>query len=138
MHKLLYGASFPGWITGILGVEHEKSTRILMKMFNPEGVRAGTAGVVASLFVADAYANFGMAGLLISPLIVGFILQGLHSLTTSFPKNPVTAALVPVLMFQIPIIAGFAGIVWNVGLVFILAVITMSMEWRCVLIEPHA
>lgn len=137
MHGFLYGASFPGWITDIIGVQHEKSTRILMRMFNPEGVRAGTAGVIASLFVADAYANFGMVGLLISPLVVGFILQGLHSLTTGLSKNPVTAALIPVLMFQLPIIAGFAGIVWNVGLFFILAVIAVSMEWRYVLVSPH-
>jgi hypothetical protein len=131
----LYGASFPGWITDIIGVEHEKSTRILMRMFNPEGVRAGTAGVIASLFVADAYANFGMTGILISPFIVGFILQGLHSLTTGFSKNPVTAALIPILMFQLPIISGFAGIVWNVGLIFVLLVVYLSTQWRYVLLD---
>jgi oligosaccharide repeat unit polymerase len=137
MHNFLYGGSFPDWMTWLLGVEHEKTGRLLMEIHNPEGVEAGTVGVVASLFVADAYANFGMAGLFLSPLVVGFILQALHSYIAGLPKTPVSISLMVYCMFRLPIISSFTGIIWNVSLIFVVVCVTASVMWRRVMLPPY-
>ena len=57
---------------GIFGMEQQRSARVIMEYLNPEGVVSETTGVMNSLYMAEAYANFGNLGLLLSPIIVGF------------------------------------------------------------------
>lgn len=55
-----------------------RSGRVVMELFNPAGVRNGTAGVMNTFFIGEAYANWGIAGTLLAPVYVGF----LYSLVT--------------------------------------------------------
>ena len=137
-HEFLYGASLPEWMLPLFNIDEQvKAGRLLMKINNPEGVRAGTAGRQVSLFVMEAYANFGLAGLYISPLLVGFVLQSVHNIVLSLRKNPLTVSLMVMFMVGIPIISGFFRILWNVALIFVVVVTIISILWRKALVEPH-
>lgn len=65
----------PSPILNLWGVESIESARLVMVKLNPEGVKNGTAGIASSYFLAEAWANFGYLGLLISPIIIGVVVQ---------------------------------------------------------------
>ena len=60
------------------GNNSERSARIIMETINSKGINEGTAGVINSLFISEAWANFGLVGVLIAPLIVGIELQFIY------------------------------------------------------------
>lgn len=132
-HNFLNGASFPGWMIEHFGLEHQRSARIIMETTNPQGVQAGTAGVMNSLFIAEAYANFGIIGLLISPFIVGFEIQFIYNLILNRPKSPVYVAIFAIFFFEFPIMGGFVGFIWNVGWILLLIIVLMSINARQIL-----
>jgi hypothetical protein len=78
-----------------------------------------------------------MAGLFLSPLVVGFILQALHSYIAGLPKTPVSISLMVYCMFRLPIISSFTGIIWNVSLIFVVVCVTASVMWRRVMLPPY-
>lgn len=134
IHPFLFGGSFPGWITNIFGMEHERSARILMKVYNPEAVETGTAGVMNSLFIAEAWANFGLVGMLLAPVIVGFVVQFLHNFLSSRKKTPIFVAMMGMFMFELPILGGFVDFLWNVGWLFLFTVVYGSVQSRQILV----
>lgn len=132
-YDFLWGASFPSWMTSVVGIEHMRSGRLAMTYFNPAGVEAGTAGVMNTLFIAEAWANFSWFGLLISPIIVGTVVQFLHNLFLTLPKSPVYLAALVYFMLRIPITGGFIDFLWNVVWFFLLMVILLGFYIRPVL-----
>ncbi len=127
-HPFLEGASFPARFAAFLGLEHVRSGRLLMEVANPAGVAAGTAGVMNSLFVAEAWANFGWAGLLLAPVWVGTLLQSIHNGLLVAPKTPLTVALMTYFMTALPITGGFVDFLWNPMMIIIgLLAITGSL-----------
>ena len=75
----LNGHSFPPF-TKILFGEGEydvRSGRSVMELYNPTAVENGTAGVMSTAFIGEAYANFGYTGLIIAPIIVGLIISAI-------------------------------------------------------------
>jgi len=128
----LYGASFPGWMIEPFGLEHQRSSRLVMEAFDPTGgVEAGTAGVINSLFIAEAWANFGFAGALISPFIVGFVLQSLYNYILSLGKTPVSIGLFTYFMFEsYTVLGGFVDFLWNVGWIVILSTCIIGVKYR--------
>jgi len=51
----LEGQSLPNILTNILGIDHIRSGRIVMEIVNPSGIREGTAGVMCTLFIGEAF-----------------------------------------------------------------------------------
>ena len=118
--QFLDGASFPEWMsTSIFGVEHKASARALMEYFNPKGVASGKSGVISTLFIAEAYANFGKVGLVLAPIFVGLEIQFLHNYILSNYKTPSSVAIYGYFMIAFPLTSGIVGFVWNVGWMFI-------------------
>ena len=75
----LQGGSFPAWMAkAVFQVEHARSARVVMEIFNPAGVAAGTAGVMNTLFIGEAWANFGWLGFWCGPIVVGAVVQVIH------------------------------------------------------------
>ena len=128
----LYGASFPGWMVEPFGLEHKRSARLVMEAFDPAGgVKAGTAGVINSLFVAEAWANFGLAGALLSPFIVGLILQVLYNYILSLGKTPVSIGLFTYFMFESYIVlGGFVDFLWNVGWIITILTCIVGAKYK--------
>lgn len=130
IHDFLNGASFPGWMVSNFGLEHERSARVIMEILNPNGILQGTAGVMSSLYVAEAYANFGLAGLIIAPFIGGFVVQYIYNIILNAPKSPLYVALMAYFLFEFPILGGIVGFIWNVGWFLLAIIVFLSLRSR--------
>lgn len=112
----LAGASFPNLITRFFGIESIRSARVVMALANPEGVENGTAGVMNTLFIGEAYANFGWLGMFFSVIYVGIVIQLINILFIKyFPKNPITIGIFAYLTVLISrtITGGFIDFIYN-------------------------
>ena len=86
-----------GWSTishqlsNILNIKHSlPSTKLLMLKLRPE---VKTLGVMVSLFIAEAYANWGLLGVIFSPIYVGFIIQSFFIICLKYPKTPLSISI---------------------------------------------
>lgn len=129
--NFLNGASFPGWMLEIFGIEQKRSARLIMEFLNPEGVTNRTAGVMNSLYLAEAYANFGFFGILIMPIIAGFVIILIYRiiLSSKINKTPITVAMFAYFAFNIPIQGGMIGFIWNVGWIVLFTFIFFSKKF---------
>jgi hypothetical protein len=76
LHPHLYFSSTGKVIHDIFNIEFsEDYGRIMMNFTNYEGVIQGQAGHVTTIFMGEAWANFGIIGVLLAPLWVGFFVQ---------------------------------------------------------------
>lgn len=91
----------------------DRAGRIAMTVFNPKGVEAGTAGVMNSIFLAEAWANFGIIGILLSPIWVGFIIQTLYIYFLKSPKTPLHLAFFVSFSLGGAVTGGFNDYIYN-------------------------
>lgn len=126
----LWGASFPEWIVSAFGVEHVRPARLLMEYYNPRGVEANTAGVMNSLYMAEAWANFSWIGVIVAPFFVGGIVQLAYNWLLTHAKTPMFVAILAYFMFGFPITGGVVDFVWNVMFMIILFVIVAAILFR--------
>lgn len=119
-HAFIGLSSLSQALSNIFGVEYiERAARITMQAFNPAGVAAGTAGVMNSLYVAEAWANFGLLGVLLSPLWVGFVIQTLYIFFLKSPKSPFHLAFFVAFSTGGGITGGFNEYLYNPNLILI-------------------
>ena len=126
----LKGASFPAWFSSLLGLEHIRPARIIMTYANPVAVAEGRAGVINTLFIGEAWANFGWWGFFISPIIVGTVVQAIHNLLISLPRSPIYIAVMVYFMLRVPITGGFVDFLWNSGWFFLFLLLSSSLFAR--------
>ncbi|MFC0272284.1 O-antigen polymerase [Metabacillus herbersteinensis] len=96
-HSFLFGADFA--FLRFLGMDFIDSARVVMTFVNPAGIERGTVGVMNSLFIAEAYANFGYIGIAFAPFIVALILQFFTLLLYKLPKTPLVTGWWIYIMF---------------------------------------
>lgn len=107
----------------------ERAARIAMVDFNPRGVEAGTAGVMNSLFVGEAWANFGAFGVLLAPFWVGFCIHFLYGIFLKMNKNPLYFAFFVAFSFGGSITGGFNDYLYNPGVaVYFFLIILGAVE----------
>lgn len=111
--------------SSLFGEDISRSARLLMEHYDAEGVAAGTTGVANSLFVAEAWANWGVCGVLLSPLFVGFEIQLFHILLTSGAKHPLKVALYSYLVVHLPVTGGINDFIYNVPLMAMFIVLVL-------------
>ncbi len=87
-----YYSGIPHFILDYFGIDNIESARRLMMYINPEGVKNGTANLFSGYYLAEAWANYGYAGLLLSPIIVGAIIQFVHIYLLKHLKSPLLIA----------------------------------------------
>jgi oligosaccharide repeat unit polymerase len=111
----LYGKSLPSLLTGLFDVENVRSARLVMAHVFPERIEDGTGGVLNTLFVAEAYANFGYIGIVLGTLYVGVVTQLLYIGLLRLPKNPLFLSLLVYFSINIPrtIVGGFTDFLFN-------------------------
>lgn len=113
-HPFLGFGSFSDWVRNVfMHSETERSSRILMQILDPSGVQAGTSGVMNTLFIGEAWANFGLYGVLISPLIVGFYIQSLFMFFLTSKKTPIYLGVFAYLSYRLPVVGSFNEFVYN-------------------------
>jgi len=103
----------------------ERSARTIMSLFNPRGIELGTAGVMNSLFIAEAWANWGIAGILISPLWVGFLIETVYLILLKSAKTPIFLGIFALLSVKWPITGGVNDFIYSPLLITTVAFLIM-------------
>lgn len=121
-HPFLDGASFNSWLSFLIpNAAGMRSGRVVMESYNAAGVEAGTAGVMNTLFIGEAYANYGINGVLVAPIIFGIIIGLVSQYLQCAQKRPTTVLLyVELTMAYIRIVeGGFIDIFYNAHIILI-------------------
>ena len=125
-HAFLDGASFPGWMSFIFPAAGSvRSGRVVMETYNSLAVQAGTAGVMNTVFLGEAYANFGLLGILFSPVILGIEVGFYASIIPRMKKTTVALLLYVEMIFQYAsmVEGGFVEAIYSVGIIFLLMLV---------------
>lgn len=124
LHDFLFFSSSGRWINEVLtGTSSESYGIIMMNFYDPAGVAAGHAGHLTSIFLAEAWANFGIFGIIIAPLWVGFFVQLVHRFFIGQKKSIISVALYSYLATIFGYVSDFIGFYYPVGtILFILGV----------------
>lgn len=123
VHSHIGLSSISEFMSNFLNLEYsERSSRVIMEQVNPNGVKMGVAGVMNSLFIAEAWANFGICGVIVAPLYVGFLIQSLYLFFLKSNKSPFLLALFVSFSIKSSITGGFNDYVYNVNFLFLLLV----------------
>lgn len=122
---LIFPDTYP--FLGLISSTGESAARIVMSVFNPGGLEQGTAGVMNTLFIAEAYAHFSIYGIILSPIVVGLIIQVFYLVFLKMPKNPITIAtyVFVALKLQASVTGGIWAFIYNPNIIFIVLVILM-------------
>ena len=126
IHPYLKGASFNHWMSFIIpAAEGFRSGRVVMTIYNPSGVETNTAGVMNTMFIGEAYANFGLFGIIIAPIIFGVVIGLFAYLIPSLKKTPLTVLLYVemTLQFITMVEGGFVDIFYSASTIFIILII---------------
>lgn len=120
----LMGRSFSSSILGVLGsnMTSVRSAKIIMSYYGSRSVYEGIAGVMNSLFIGEAYANFGAIGVMISIIYVALLFGIILWLFTSkFKKSALNVALLGVLTSELANTTqgGFFDFVYNANMIVI-------------------
>lgn len=91
-HEYLLGRSFPN-PGGILPFESYPLTKELAAWQSPDMAKRGVVGSMPAVYWGEMYANFGVAGVLVPPFFVGFILYWVNSLVFRVKPDPLVIAL---------------------------------------------
>lgn len=98
---------------------------VTMQHYNPIGVAAGTAGHLTTIFMGEAWANFGYFGVLVAPLWVGAVVQAVNLGFLTRPKSAVAIATYAYLSLAFGYNSDFLGFYYPIGLLFFLTGITL-------------
>lgn len=127
----LKGASFPTIIANILGSPSSwvRSGRVVMERYNPGAVAEGIAGSMNALFVGEAYANWGLFGVIIAPILVALTFSIGFSWTLKHDKTPLSIAFYIFLFSTLTggLQGGFIDYIYNVGLLVVIIVLWTLM-----------
>lgn len=115
-------------LTDLFGESRERMAREIMLSINSQGIADGTAGVVNTLFVAEAWANFGLLGVIFSVIWVGILVQLIYSSIIYSNKNPVILGVYAYLTYKLPITGGFNDFLYNPALLLSILLIFV-MVW---------
>lgn len=115
VYPFLYEKGLPESILEIYGVDPVRSARILMEDLFPEKVVEGTAGVLNTLYVGEAYATFGVAGVILGTIYIAAMIQILYIAFLRLPKHPVYISLFTFFIVNIPraLVGGFSDLLVN-------------------------
>lgn len=80
-------------VFGFSGDSQIRSGRLIMEIYGSSGVYEGSAGVMNSVFIGEAYANFGWPGVIFSIILVALVIAVIFSLSIKLRKTPATVAM---------------------------------------------
>lgn len=97
----------------ILGIQpKERASRLMMRHMAPKKVEDGRAGHMVSTFFAEAWANWGLPGVIFSPIIVGFILKITIAFLINLPKSELSLAFIAYLTYTFGLSKSFSKILF--------------------------
>lgn len=113
-------------LSSFLGIEHsERSARLLQYVYNAVGVRNGTAGVINSYYLGEAWANFGYYGLIIGPFYVSSVSYLFYRILISLKNNLFLTSVISAYTFQSLLMGGFNDFYFNLLAYLLIFVLLM-------------
>lgn len=123
----LAGRSFSPTILKMFynGIEHFRSGAVVMKFYSPEKVVEGIAGVMNSVFIGEAYANWGLKGVVFSNIYIGALLSLIFSFFTRIRKTPINITIYMVILTTLAASSqgGFTDFVYNSEIIVVTTVL---------------
>lgn len=115
VYPFLEEKGLPSLLLQLYDIDQVRSARVLMEDLFPEKVAQGTAGVLNSLYIGEGYSSYGVIGVVISSLLLGFFIQYIYIHFMRLPKHPIFLALFIYFVVQIPraLVGGFIDILFN-------------------------
>ncbi len=105
-------------ISSAFNLDHsERAARMVMMHIYPNNL--DHVGVMNSLFIAEAWANFGVIGVVLAPFYVGMVLQILYLTFLKLKKTPIILGLFAFLTYKSSITGGFNDYIYNAGYLII-------------------
>jgi len=117
MHDFLGWSGISNLFASMEGETAVSSGRIMFQFYAPSSVANGTAGYMVGLFTAEAWVLFGIMGVLIAPLWVGFFIQSIHILMLKLPKNAIFLAAYLYMMMHWALSSGVATFIYPIVLI---------------------
>lgn len=131
-HDFLGIGSLSNFINVIFDIDGvPRSGRIIMESYAPSWVKQGYGGVFNTIFIGEAWANFGILGVILSPLWTGFIIGCLYYLFLRLPKTPMFLGLFVYFSYRSSIVGGFNDYIYNskyLTLLFVIFIIIASSK----------
>ncbi len=88
LNQHLYFSSTAKWLHDIFSWEFSHDYgHILMSIYSPEGYASGYASHFTSLFLTEIWVNFGLPGLIIGPIWIGFFVYFIFCIFSFFQKS---------------------------------------------------
>ncbi len=104
-----YGVGIPSFIIDHTSMNAVESARLLKMYIHPETVNAGTGNLYSGFYMGEAWANYGYVGLVIAPLVVGFVVQSVHLFLLKNAKEPWLLAFYVALTVKWVVGSGFVN-----------------------------
>lgn len=120
-HPYLHGASFNHWMSFLItNADGLRSGRVVMSIYNAEGIADGSAGVMNTIFVGEAFANYGWIGIIVAPIIFGCVIGIAAYVLPMLRKRPAVILLYIQLCLQFVTIieGGFVDIFYSASIIF--------------------
>ncbi|MBD5312460.1 MAG: oligosaccharide repeat unit polymerase [Bacteroides sp.] len=103
---------FPEFILNLFDLPTTESARLLMLNLNPDG------NLISSYYIAEAWANYGLIGVIIAPFIVGFNVQLIQIFLFKSTKNPLTIAFYAIVTTKWVVSSGFVNFLFFKSIIF--------------------
>lgn len=97
----------------LLGGYSEPAARIAMEYAFPIASEKGIMNLLSTLFIGEAWANFGWAGLIFSPIYLGFIIGLIYYIFLSLKKSPILVSFLAYCSFGVSISSEFNSYIYN-------------------------
>ena len=107
-----HNAGVPSFLLGEAAGTVEESARLLKIYTHPETIRNGTGNLYSGFYMGEAWANYGYLGLVIAPLVVGFVVQSVHLFLLWHKKNPWILAFYTGVTVKWVVSAGFVSFLY--------------------------
>lgn len=108
-----------------LGGYSKPATRIAMEFAFPIASEKGIMNLLSTLFVGEAWANFGWFGVLLSPIYIGFLFGVIYFKALTSRKTPLMVSFLAYCSFGLSITTQFNNYIYN-SVMFIIVFILVG------------
>lgn len=122
-----------------MGLPHIEAARVVAEYLEPAGVASGRIGVANTLYIGDAYANFGWLGIFISPVIVACVYAFFYKCLVNREKTPMNVAVNITILYSLTnaYTGGFcSGYLVNTRIIAILLLTACFYVYRAIRMQP--
>lgn len=120
--NFLFFSSYSNRLSWILGIEHsERAARLIQYVYNSAQVNDGTAGVINSYYLGEAWASFGVFGVILSPIIVAVTSFFSFMLISGRRVSINSVSILAALTFASLMFGGFNDFLYNLTFMLYLA-----------------